>query len=310
MLTKFAYRKRSFNPRVASAYALVLISANILPLVSACKQAGKLETPDNVTSNLALTKEEKEERLQALTFYVYAGAREFADEHQRYPDSLKELDEEGLLLKKPYNLYKKRFIPLDGSKRDTGDVWLQTPNDPKLIIHTGFSDRIRRTNIMNLPRPGVVNEGNPDYIRSDAVLIKMYYKSKLRRRLLYRANIIRRAFEASKARNLEEFKASPLFPDLDYIRNLVTGEKLRGKEAPGEMVFVEEDRKVYLKCYDEKGKLLPNPEKSFGEALFGDNYALFREPILLSPEKRERKLRGERAAGEDGTSHSQANDTQ
>lgn len=219
--------------------------------------------------------------LTALSFYIFSGAKEYADEFGRYPESVRALDEAGLLLKKPYNFYQDRLIPLDGSKKSVGDIWLELEEAGVLTIYAKFPERTVRTKLMKLPEPSLISPSQELSLGPGHKLLKAYYSTYLRRLQYYRATITREAFKVSKAKDLSSFKSTLFFPDLSYAKNLLTGKALTGLAQPGELRIFEKDGKVFVACYDEAGELIPVPELS-AEISLNAKPKLVRIPIPLS----------------------------
>ncbi len=273
----------NLRPNKFSIVSIVVYICYFLLLLSffSCKESVKESGEDKINAQAQDTESQaKLRKLEAVGLYVYVGSRAFADELGRYPKNIKEINEAQLMLKRPFNYYLSREIPLDGSSQETGDIWIEHGQEEAIIIYIKGSEKTRRMHIMNLPQPSAISPRYEGEVSENLSLLRKYYSDKLHRTFYYQADIIRRAFKTSKAETLTEFRDSPFYPDLDYAKNLVTGEQLKEEKSAGNFILFEDDFGLFLAFYDEKGEILPNPEKT-SDANATRNLELTREPILL-----------------------------
>jgi len=224
------------------------------------------------------------DKMMALNVYVLAGVKQFTYENGRFPQDLAELKDAGLLLQRPYNYISGREVPLDGSSREDGDLWLESVGDTGMEIVLRTPEKPIRTSFSTLPKPRLVSPHSDFLSNPLAANVKAYYGQPIHRTLFYMASIIEEAYQSSGAGTLDEFKASAFFPGLDYAVNPFTGKPLKMEASPGNFTMWEKEGKVYLEWYDQEGLVIPDPHVLLGEIPdyeAGTPGQLARMPILL-----------------------------
>lgn len=223
-------------------------------------------------------------RMMALNVYVVAGVKQFTYEHGRFPQNLGELREAGLLLQRPYNYIAGRDIPLDGSLREDGDLWLESLGETGLEVTLRTPDKPIRTSFAALPKPRLVSPHSDFLSNPLAANVRAYYDEPVHRMLFYMASAVEEAYQSSGAGTLDEFRASAFFPGLDYAVNPFTGKPLKIEASPGNFTMREKEGKVYLEWYDQEGLVIPDPHVLLGSLPdydAGKPGRLARMPFLL-----------------------------
>jgi len=202
--------------------------------------------------------------LMALNVYVHSAVKQFTYEFGRFPEDLATLERAGLLLKKPYNFFAEREIPLDGSSQEVGDIWLETADDGTFAVCARTPERVLRAKLSDVPRQRLVSPRSEFLNNPHSSLVKQYYSDELHRKLFYQASILVEAYRSSGAQNLEQFRKGAFYPDLNFAKNVLTQENLREDGSPGNFALYEKDGKAYLAWYDEDGSIIPEPRILLG----------------------------------------------
>ncbi len=232
---------------------------------------------------------EAEMRSIVLETYVRSASQWYFLETGIPPSSLADIVGEGLMLKRAYNHYAGRMIPLDGSCHEIGDIWLEMLPDGTAVVVLMTHTEVRKRQLQPAnPNPVLNPRSERDMVHwSFENVYDYYHNNKIHRYLFYQASIIASVYTSFGFDSLDAFRTSLYFPDLDYARNLVTGEPLREYPTAGnfELLQLEVEHMPSIRVFDEYGELLPDwlvvyvqPGHSLEEQIPG---RLAREPIPL-----------------------------
>lgn len=225
-----------------------------------------------------------QDEAMALNVYVIAGAKQFTFEFGRFPEDLSELKTAGLLLQEPWNYIAGREIPLDGSLREDGDLWLEQTGQNGLEVVLLMPEKPIRTVFSTLPKPRLVSPRSDFLDNPLAANVKAYYGDPTHRKLFYMMSIVSESYLSLGADNVDTYRNSAYFPNLSYAINPITGLQLKMEASPGNFTLQEKEEKAYLAWYDQEGLVIPDPHVILGTAEdyhAGKPGKLSRMPCLL-----------------------------